>query len=72
MIKDRQRVIIELGSRMEQAARASVARGAQYDPGENISTDTEAAWKAIAESLVNMVEIEVRDAIARKAIDDQS
>lgn len=70
----RVRIIDELGSRMAQAARASVAKGAQYEPGENISTDAETAWRLIAESLVSMVEIEVRDAAAaiRKAIDDQS
>jgi hypothetical protein len=73
-MKDRQRVIIELGSRLEAASRASVAKGAMYDPGETISTDTEAAWRAIAESLVSLVEITVREEMAevKKAIDAQS
>jgi hypothetical protein len=73
-MKDRQRVIIELGSRLEAASRASVAKGAMYDPGEDISTDTEGAWRGIAETLVNLVELTVREEVAeiRKAIDAQS
>lgn len=69
--EQRAKVVSELGSRLAQAARASVARGAQYAPGEQISADAEGAWAGIAEHLVSLVEIEVREAVAeiRKAID---
>jgi len=53
---DRQRVIGTLGQMMYQAARASVAKGAIYDPGEHISQDAETAWKGIAEAIIEIIE----------------
>jgi hypothetical protein len=55
-MSDREKMVDLLGSMFHQAARASVAKGAQYAPGENISTDAEGAWKLVAETLVRIAE----------------
>jgi len=59
-MQDRDRIITELGSMLEQAARASITRGAIYEPGENIQVDATAAWKGVAETLVSLVEAMVK------------
>lgn len=56
-MSSRENIIKELGSMLNQAARASVAKGAAYEPGENISLDSQAAWNGVAETLVKMVEV---------------
>ena len=61
---DRKQAIGTLGDMLYQAARASVAKGAIYDPGENISQDAESAWHGIAEAIVSYVDqrlIEVKE-----------
>jgi hypothetical protein len=58
---DRNKVIGTLGDMLYQAARASVAKGAVYDPGDNISQDAEAAWRGIAEAIVGFVEQRVAE-----------
>jgi len=49
-----------------QAARASVAKGAQYAPGENISTDAEGAWRVVAETLVKIAESSIIEKMPEK------
>ena len=61
MPKNRDDIIATLGQTLEDAVRTSVAKGAQYQPGENISTDTTTVWRNVAETLVNLVEIMVRE-----------
>lgn len=52
----RDKIVGTLGDMMYQAARASVSKGAIYNPGENISQDAEGAWRGIADTIVNLVE----------------
>jgi hypothetical protein len=59
-MKDRDQIVIALGSRLEQAARTSVARGALYEPGENISLDAAEAWHKVADTLVALIEAMVK------------
>jgi hypothetical protein len=53
---DKEKTIGTLGEMLYQAARASVAKGAIYEPGDHISTDAEAAWRGIAEAIVGIVD----------------
>lgn len=46
----------KLGRAMKEAARASVAGGAQYTPGENIITDPDAAWNSVAQHLIEYID----------------
>lgn len=59
---DRNQAIDALGGMMYQAARASVAKGAVYEPGDNVSTDAAAAWRGIAEAIVGFVEQRIVEA----------
>jgi len=61
MPNSRNDIITALGTTLEDAVRTSVAKGAQYQPGENISTDTTTVWRSVAETLVTMVEIMIRE-----------
>ena len=61
----RETIVTELGTMLEQAARSSVARGAAYEPGESINLDSGAAWKIVAETLVNLVNVTVDNRIPR-------
>lgn len=45
-------LVSQLAQLLEHAARASVARGAMYDPGENITRDAAAEWRKVAEFLL--------------------
>lgn len=62
-----EKVIAALAEMMSQAARASVAKGAQFAPGENISTDADGAWRGVAEVVVKLVEATVRERLAAPA-----
>jgi len=55
-MSERNKTIGMLGELLYQAARASVAKGAQYDEGENIKTDARAAWAGIAETIIDYVD----------------
>jgi len=63
---DREKIIDLLGTMFAQAARASVAKGAQYAPGENISTDAEGAWRVVAETLVKIAESSIIEKMPEK------
>jgi hypothetical protein len=71
-MSNRQVIIAELGTMLEQAARSSVARGAAYNPGEPIQLDSQAAWNLVAETLVAMVEVMAREGVSLDKTDDQS
>ena len=49
-------MVAALGDMLEQAARASVARGATYDPGEKIQLDSKDAWQQVAETIMRLIE----------------
>jgi hypothetical protein len=53
---DRNELVGALAEALHRAARVSVAKGAQYRAGENIDTDAEGAWRAVAEGLVKLME----------------
>lgn len=53
---DRAELVDALAEALRQAARASVAKGAQYVPGEPLNLDVESLWKGVAEGLVKLVE----------------
>ena len=61
----RETVVSELGTMLEQAARSSVARGAAYDPGEPIQLDSLAAWNAVADVLLNLINVTVEKRMPR-------
>ena len=65
MPKNRNDIITALGQTLEDAVRTSVAKGAQYAPGEPISTDTTTVWRSVAETLVNLVEVTIDNRIPR-------
>ena len=46
----------KLGKALKQAARATVAHGAQYAPGENIITDDDKAWDSVAKHLIEYID----------------
>jgi len=53
----------KLGRALKAAARASVARGAQYNPGEPIILDDDKAWDSVAQHLTDYIDrkLEGRD-----------
>jgi hypothetical protein len=53
---ERNELVGALAEALHRAARASVAKGAQYRPGEQIDMDVETAWRGVAEGLVNLIE----------------
>lgn len=53
---ERNELVGALAEALRQAARASVARGADYRPGEQLNLDTESLWRGAAEGLVKLVE----------------
>jgi len=53
---ERAELTAALAEAFQQAARASVAKGAQYRPGEPLNLDTESLWRAVADGLVNLIE----------------
>lgn len=63
---DRNQIVGTLGEMMYQAARASVSKGAIYNPGENISQDAEGAWRGIAEAIVGIVDAKLVDAFKER------
>lgn len=62
--QNRTKIISTLGDMLAQAARASVARGAAYEPGERINIDAPDAWNAVAETIVKLVEAKVEESRA--------
>jgi len=60
-MKDREEIITALGIRLDKAARASITRGAQYEPGEYITPDSVRAWTQVAETVVNLIELVVKE-----------
>jgi hypothetical protein len=58
---NRDLIVEQLGTLLEQAVRSSVAAGAQYEPGENITTDTRKEWQKVALNLLQLVEVIIRD-----------
>jgi hypothetical protein len=68
MAIDKDKVITDLGKLLEDAVRTSVAKGAQYDPGEDISLDTNTAWLRVAKNLVKLCEVIVEE---QRAVEKQ-
>jgi len=55
----REQQIDALAHMLKNASRTSVAAGAQYAPGEPISTDADSAWRVVAETLVAYIDAKI-------------
>jgi len=62
---DRAELIDALASAMQQAARASVAKGAQFAQGEQINLDTESLWHAVATGVASIIDRVVEEKLER-------
>lgn len=71
-MKEREQIVSGLGDLLFQAARASVAKGAMYEPGESIILTAESVWQQVAETLVRVVEATVDDRIPRDKQDNKA
>lgn len=58
---NRDKVVEDLGKLLEDAARTSIAKGAQYHPGEPITFTTEAVWQRVAKNLIKLIEVVVEE-----------
>lgn len=60
----------KLGIALERAARASVAAGAQYEPGETIHFDSKEAWKVLAKHLCEYIDERINE-ISSKSVQER-
>lgn len=68
--QERTKIVETLADLFAQAARASVAKGASYEPQEQVSLDTRAAWGGVAETIMKLVEVKVRE--SRQAEEEEA
>lgn len=66
---DRSELVGALAEALQLAARASVAKGAQYVPGEQINLDVESLWHAVATGMASIVDRVVEEKLAKKEVD---
>ncbi len=66
---DRAELIDALAAALQQASRASVAKGAQFVQGEQINLDTESLWHAVATGVASIIDRVVDETVAKLAKD---
>lgn len=61
-MKNRDAIVDQLGHVLMVAVRNSIAKGAVYNPNEDLTQqDPEQVWRGIADSIVNIVETAVKE-----------
>lgn len=67
-MEQREQLVEALAEAFQHAARASVARGANYEPHEQINTDTAGAWRAVAMGLAQVVDRIVEERFSQQEV----
>ena len=65
---DRAELIDALATALQQASRASVAKGAHYVPGEQINLDTESLWHAVATGVTSIIDRVVEERLEKRDV----